>query len=131
MTDSVMGGNSSLALEGMCRWEFETGPMQIPIFQEKVTHSYTNRPTFDQNYRIFFSKFELILAQILVNLEKLTVILDRVLKLLSDYGLPKLLVLHCCLYLWCLQSGVLLQDIYICKGRSTWFSSSMLWDPVD
>ena len=29
--------------------EFESRPIQIPIFQEKVTHSYTNRPNFGPN----------------------------------------------------------------------------------
>ena len=29
--------------------EFESRPIQIPIFQEKVTHSYTNRPDFGPN----------------------------------------------------------------------------------
>ena len=55
------GGNSSLVLVGTCHWEFEIGPIHIPtfpIFQEKVTHSYTNRSNlgqnFDQNYLIFF-----------------------------------------------------------------------------
>ena len=50
----------------MCRWE--SGPIFKPIFHEKVTHFYTNRPdfllNFDQNY--------LILAQIWENFEKWT-----------------------------------------------------------
>ena len=33
--------------------EFESRSIQIPIFQEKVTHSYTNWPNFEQNYPIF------------------------------------------------------------------------------
>ena len=52
------GGNSSLVLVGTCCWEFEIGPIQVPTFPEKVTHSYNNRPdlepNFDQNYQIFF-----------------------------------------------------------------------------
>ena len=57
-------GVSTLVLVGTCRWEFECGPIQIPIFEEKLTHSYTNRPdfgpNFDQKYRFFsnFLKFE-------------------------------------------------------------------------
>ena len=47
------------------------------------------------------------------------------------YGLPKLPILHCCLYLRCFQSSVLLQDIYVSEGWSTWLFSSMLQDPVD
>ena len=43
-----------------CRHEFESRPIQIPVFQEKVTHSYTNWPNFgsnfERNYR-FFPKF--------------------------------------------------------------------------
>ena len=43
-----------------CRHEFESRPIQIPVFQEKVTHSYTNwpnfGPNFERNYR-FFPKF--------------------------------------------------------------------------
>ena len=35
--------------------------------------------------------------------------------MLNYYGLPNHPVLHCCLYLWCLQSSVLLQDIFICE----------------
>ena len=37
--------------------EFESRPIQIPVFQEKVTHSYTNRlnfgSNFEQKYRLF------------------------------------------------------------------------------
>ena len=36
------------------------------------------------------------------------------------YGRPKLPILHCCLYLQCLQSNFMLQDINICEGWSTW-----------
>ena len=41
-------GYSSLVLVGMCRCEIESRPIQIqiPTFQEKVTHSYTNWPNF-------------------------------------------------------------------------------------
>ena len=63
------GGYSSLVLVGMC-WH-ESRPIQIPIFQENVTHSYTNRPNFRPNFEhnhLIFSKFYLtfepILAQI-------------------------------------------------------------------
>ena len=49
-----------------CRHEFESRPIQIPVFQEKVTHSYTNwpnfGPNFERNYR-FFSKIFLNLSQ--------------------------------------------------------------------
>ena len=38
-----------------------SGAIQIPNFEEKVTHSYTHRldfgPNFDQNYPILFSNF--------------------------------------------------------------------------
>ena len=54
---SYFGGSATLLLVGTCLWEFEKGPIQIPIFQEKVTHSYTSRSdsgsNFDQNYLIF------------------------------------------------------------------------------
>ena len=71
-------GYSSLVLVGMCHTEFESRPIQIPIFQEKVTHSYTNRinfvPNIEQNHRFFinFIKFEPILAQTWENFEKST-----------------------------------------------------------
>ena len=48
--------------------EFESRPIQIPAFQEQVTHLYTNWPNFFQN----FLKFEPILAQIWPNFEKST-----------------------------------------------------------
>ena len=35
-------GNSDLVWAGMCCWEFESRPIQIPIFLEKVAHSFTN-----------------------------------------------------------------------------------------
>ena len=46
------GTQLSLVLLETCRWEFESGPIHIPIFQEKVTHLYsrTNRPTFEPNF---------------------------------------------------------------------------------
>ena len=50
---------------------------------------------------------------------------------LEYHGLPKLPILHSCLYLRCLQSSVLLQDIYLSERWSTWHFSSMLRDPVD
>ena len=66
-------------LVGMCCWEFEIGPIRIPTFHEKVTHSYTNLldlgQNFDQNYLIFFSnslKFQPILTQISEKMEKTT-----------------------------------------------------------
>ena len=68
------GCNSSLVLVGTCRWEFETGPIHIPTFQEKVTHSYTNRPDFGQNFDkvtsplfflfIYFFVFQIFLDRI-------------------------------------------------------------------
>ena len=46
------------------------------MFQEKVTHSYTDRPNFEQNHQIFpfqkKKKKESILAQIWENFEKST-----------------------------------------------------------
>ena len=84
--------NSSLVLVGTSRWEFETGPKHIPTFQEKVTHSYTNRelnrPDFGQNFDkvtslplfflfiVFcfsnFLRFKPILAQTSEKIEKST-----------------------------------------------------------
>ena len=40
--------NSILVLVGKCYWEFESGLIRIPIFKEKVTHSYSNRSDFGQ-----------------------------------------------------------------------------------
>ena len=31
-------------------WEFWSGPINIGVFEEKVTHSYTNRPDFGPNF---------------------------------------------------------------------------------
>ena len=42
----TLGGYLSLVLVGRAATEFESRPIQIPIFQEKVTHSYTNWPKF-------------------------------------------------------------------------------------
>ena len=43
----------------------ESGPIQIPIFEEKVNHLYTNRPNFGLNFEQDFLKFEpTYLAQI-------------------------------------------------------------------
>ena len=55
-------GHSSLVLVRMCpAAEFESRLIQIPIFPEKVIHSYTNRtkftPNFEQNYPIFSKDF--------------------------------------------------------------------------
>ena len=48
----VMGGGG---ITGRAAGNFEIEPIQIPTFQEKVTHSYTNRPNFGLNYLIFLS----------------------------------------------------------------------------
>ena len=40
------GGFSTLVLVGTCHCKFESGPIQIPIFGEKVTHSYTKLAQF-------------------------------------------------------------------------------------
>ena len=51
------GGTQVWFWQGCAATEFESRPIQIPIFQEKVTHSYTNRfnfwPNFEQNHPIF------------------------------------------------------------------------------
>ena len=51
-------GFSTLVMVGTCHWEFESRPIQIPVFEEKVTHSI-HIPSrsdfglnFDQNYLI-------------------------------------------------------------------------------
>ena len=44
----LWGGYSCLVLVGMCHWEFEKGPIQTPIFKEKVTRSYPIGLIFDQ-----------------------------------------------------------------------------------
>ena len=44
------GGDSRLVLVGICCWEFENGPIHIPIFQEKVT-------TFAYQLSQFWAKF--------------------------------------------------------------------------
>ena len=69
---SINEQQPGLGLVRICCWEFEIGPIHIPTFQEKVTHSYTNRSdfgwNFDQSYPIFFRFsyiFEPILAQFL------------------------------------------------------------------
>ena len=68
---NLLGGQSNLLGGQMptqltyylppCHWEFESGLIQIPIIEEKVTLSYINRPNFgpyfDQNYPIFFIFF--------------------------------------------------------------------------
>ena len=71
------GGHSSLVLVRTCRREiWKWTWIQIPIFQEKVTHSYTNWLNFGPNFWAkspdFFKilKFEPILAQIWENFEK-------------------------------------------------------------
>ena len=57
---------------------FDIGPIQIPTFKEKVTHSFTISLILGQiltKITQFFSnfpKFELILVQLLENFEKLT-----------------------------------------------------------
>ena len=43
--------HSSLILVGMCCWKFEIGPIHIPNFKEKVTHSYTNQLIFKKNLK--------------------------------------------------------------------------------
>ena len=60
-----------LVLVGCATAKYESRPIQVPIFQEKVIHSYTNQlnfgPNFEQNRPIFFQiflKYESILAQI-------------------------------------------------------------------
>ena len=64
---------STLILVGTCCLEFESGPMQIPIFEEKVTHSkYQSVQFWPKIYAIFspnFLKLEPNLAQIWENFE--------------------------------------------------------------
>ena len=46
-------GYTSLVLVRMCRRKSK--PIHIPIFQEKVTHSFTNQPNFAPNSPDFFN----------------------------------------------------------------------------
>ena len=53
----IRGGSQVWFWYGCAATEFENRPIQIPVFQEKVIHSYTNRPNFgpnfEQNYNFF------------------------------------------------------------------------------
>ena len=54
------GGTQVWFSLGRAATKFESRPIQTPIFQEKVTHSYTNRPNFAPNFeqnRLIFPKF--------------------------------------------------------------------------
>ena len=64
-------GYLSLVLVGMCHTEFECRSIQIPIFQEKVNHSYTNQSKFGPNFEQKlpdFSKFFSNFSQFWLNL---------------------------------------------------------------
>ena len=74
---SVMfGGTQVWFWQGRVAMEFESRPIQIPIFKGKVTHSYTNRPNFVPNLK----QNHLIFPKLFLNLSQFWLKFGKVLK---------------------------------------------------